>query len=46
MSKKINLLKKLGEKVADTSVHAKCIPFFIYQPKPPAKILAKMQESK
>lgn len=41
-----NMMKKLGEKVANASINPRCWPYVAYQPKMPAKIQAKMQESK
>lgn len=40
------MLKEFGEKIAIRSIDPRCDPYFLYQPKPPAKIQAKMLENK
>ena len=46
MNRKASVLRKMGEKMASSSVASACFPLWVYQPKPPAAILAKMQEKK
>lgn len=41
-----NILKKAGQKAANASVDPRSFPKDFHQPKPPAKIQAKMHESK
>lgn len=44
--KKVNMLKKLGEKMAIRSTDATCEPKYWYQPKPPAKLREMMEKNK
>lgn len=44
--KKINILKKIGEKSAVRSIGPRCFPELIYQPKPPAKIREAIEKNK
>ena len=46
MNKKVNFLKKVGQKTADMTISPMCIPFFAYQPVVPAKLQAKMKDKK
>jgi len=44
--KKNEVLKKVGEKMAEACVIAPCVPLFFHQPPMPAKLQEKMKKSK
>lgn len=46
MNKKVNVLKKIGQKTAEASIGTLCIPFMSYQPAVPAKLRERMKDKK